>query len=250
MFSFEFTSDVAKANKRLANMTMRQIPFAASKALNETASVLLRMNKLQMKKTFKNPVAYTLNAFMIERSSKQRLEAAVRLKDKPGGKHYLPIQVKGGNRPRKAVGTAMAERIAYGGVIHAVTPTTREAGGKNGQSIVMSRVHKAMAGVNASYGNTAYTRNAQRKAESKLALAKRPERYFVAEPRSGKAISGGLYRVRGKGKPQKLYHFIQGSVNYKKKLPYKDYMTRYAVKYFPSSLNRQMIAAMRSAKLR
>ena len=247
-FSLTFTSDLDKTTQKVINLAHRQIPFAASVSMNRTVKELIAFNKIQMKRRFKRPNAYTLNAFRGEYSRKTNLRAGVVIKDKPGGKHYLPIQTKGGTRGMKGIEKLFDRSIAYPGIVRAILPTKREAGGKNGQAILTSRMNKALAGLGASYSSTAYTRDARRAAESKQNLAKRSVRYFLTEPGNG-AKTGGVWRVNGKkGKPQKLYHILDYSPQYQARLPFKQYMTRQAVLSFPKHFRREFRKALRTAR--
>jgi len=251
MFKFELNSNSKKVNAQLANLTMRQIPFAASKALNRTANELKDWNRIQMKRRFDKPVPYTLNAFMVERSNKRKLIAAVRRKDKPSGKHYLEVQAKGGPRPRKGVEKMMDRRIAYNGILRAVVPTSKGNGKTKAGGINMGEVNRALAGLGASYSSNTYTRNKQRAAESRRNLQKKPTQYFVGEPGSGKNQTGGIYKRSAGGKKiTKVFHLLDYSPQYQKKLPFKQYMTRQAKLSFPKNLKREMVAAMRTAKFR
>ena len=251
MISFRFESDSKKINAKLAILASRQIPFAASKALNQTAVELKDFNRIQMMRRFDKPVKYTLNAFMAERSNKRRLSAAVRRKDQPAGKHYLEIQATGGPRPRKGVEKMMEQRIAYGGILRAVIPTGKGGSSTRAGNINMGEVNRAMAGLGSSYSSSAYTRNKQRAAESKRNLQKRPSQYFVAEPSDGKSKTGGIYkRSAGGKKVTKVFHFLDSSPQYTKRLPFKSYMTKQAKLSFPKNLKREMRAALRTAKFR
>ena len=251
MFKFELKSDSKKVNAKLANLTMRQIPFAASKALNRTANELKAFNRIQMKRRFDKPVPYTLNAFMVERSNKRKLIAGVRRKDKPSGKHYLEVQAKGGSRPRKAVESMMEYRVKYDPSLRAVLPTSKGNGKTKAGGINMGEVHRALAGLGASLSSQPYTRNKQRAAESRRNLQKRPAQYFVGEPGSGKNKTGGIYkRSAGGKKVTKVFHFLDYSPQYEKRLPFKKYMTRQAKLSFPKNLKREMVAALRTAKFR
>jgi hypothetical protein len=251
VISFRFESDSKKINAKLARLASSQIPFAASKALNQTAVELKDFNRIQMMRRFDKPVKYTLNAFMVERSNKRSLSAAVRRKDKPSGRHYLEIQATGGPRPRKGVEKMMEQRIAYGGILRNVLPTTKANGATRAGGINMGEVHRAMAGLGASYATTAYTRDKQRAAESKRSLQKRPTQYFVAKPNTGKNKTGGIYkRSAGGKKVTKVFHFLESSPQYTKRLPFKSYMTKQAKLSFPKNLKREMRAALRTAKFR
>jgi len=240
--SFQFDSNLASVNAKLANMAIKQIPFAASKALNQTGKELVAFNKIQMRKRFKDPVRYTLNAFRLVRSKKTNLVAEVRRKDKPAGKHYLDVQAKGGTRPKKAVEKKIDFRLPYNGIVRAVLPTSRTA--NRGQSMSMAWVNKALAGVGQSYASEAYT-----KAET--GKASKYPRYWASEPGRGKSKTGGIYRQNSKrGKPQKLFHILDYRPSYNKRLPFTDYMTRQAKLSFPKNMRREMRAALRTAKFR
>ena len=251
MITFKFDSNSKQINAKLANLAMRQIPFAASKALNQTAVELKSWNRIQMQRRFDKPVKYTLDAFMVDRSNKRKLVAGVRRKDKPSGKHYLEVQAKGGTRPRKGVEKMMEQRIAYNGILRAVVPTSKGNGQTKAGGINMGEVNRAMAGLGSSYSATSYTRDRQRAAESKRNLQKRPSQYFVSEPSSGKNKTGGIYKKSAAGKKvTKVFHFLDYSPQYKKKLPFKSYMTKQAKLSFPKNLRREMRAALRTAKFR
>jgi len=241
--SFQFNSNLASVNAKLAKMAIKQIPFAASKALNQTGKELVAFNKIQMRKRFKDPVRYTMNAFHLKRSKKTNLVAEVRRKDKQAGKHYLDVQAKGGVRPHKAVEKKIDFRLPYDGIVQAVLPTSRTA--NRGQNISMAWVNKALAGVGQSYGSDTYT-----KAQTGKSVGKYP-RYFAAEPGSGKNKTGGIYRQNSKrGKPQKLFHILDYMPSYTKRLPFNDYMMRQAKLSFPKNMRREMRAALRTAKFR
>lgn len=251
MIKFSFNSNSKQINAKLANLAMRQMPFAASKALNQTAVELKAFNRIQMKRRFDDPVRYTLDAFMIDRSHKRKLVAGVRRKDKPSGKHYLEVQAAGGVRPRKGVEKMMDQRIAYPGILRAVIPTSKGNGQTKNGNINMGEVNRALAGLGASYSSTAYTRNRQRTAESKRNLQKRPSQYFVSEPGQGRSKTGGIYKRSPAGnKVTKVFHFLDYAPQYRKKLPFRSYMTKQAKLSFPKNLRREMRAALRTAKFR
>ena len=251
MITFRFDSDSKKINAKLANLAMRQIPFAASKALNQTAVELKAFNRIQMKRRFDDPVKYTLNAFMVDRSNKRKLVAGVRRKDKPSGKHYLEVQAKGGRRPRKGVEKMMEFGLAYGGILRSVTPTSKSNGQTRNGNINMGEVNRAIAGLNGKTSSTPYTRTRQEAAKTKRATQKRPTQYFMAEPGSGKNKTGGIYKRSPAGKKvTKVFHFLDYSPQYQKKLPFKSYMTKQAKLSFPKNLRREMRTALRTAKFR
>lgn len=234
MFSFEMKGDTANLNRKLSNMVQTQIPFATSKAMNETGKFLVRINKNDMKRKFTNANAFTLNAFYFQPAKKRNLVMTVRRKDKQVGKHYLEVQDKGGLRPRKGVEKRFEREIPYNGIFRAMTPTSRTGGSKN--NILMSQVNKVSAGIKQPYSKSGV-------------------RYFAAGPHSlgkfgGGNKTGGIYRVTGKGKPQKMFHILDHMPRYKKKTDFHGLMNKFASKHMKLMLKKTMKQALRTAKLR
>jgi hypothetical protein len=234
MFSFEIKGGSEKLNQKLSNLVQTQIPFATSKAMNETGKFLIRINKNDMKRKFTNANAYTLNAFHMVPSTKRNLVMTIKRKEKPVGRHYLEVQDKGGLRPRKGIEKRFDYELPYNGIFMAMTPTSRTGGSKN--NILMSQVDKVSAGINQPY-------------------SKNGVRYFVAGPHSlgkfgGGNKTGGIYRVTGKGKPQKMFHILDHMPRYKKKTDFHGLMNKFASKHMKLMLKKTMKQALRTAKLR
>lgn len=246
MITFSTTGSTKRVSRRLQNLVNRQIPYAASKALNATGNVLLAVNKREMKRNFDNPVPYTINAFYMKPARYNNLRMSVRRKDKPAGKHYLDIQHKGGVRPKKGVERLIAQRVAYSGIVGAVIPVPGNGGATRNGGVSMAEVNRAMAGLGASYSSTAYTRNKQRTAESKRATAKRPSQYFVKSNEGG--TKGGIYKRMANRKIKKVFHISDAMPRYNSKFPFYPPLVRNAKSYFPGKMRRELRAAMRTAR--
>lgn len=246
MITFSTTGSTKRVSRKIQNLITRQIPFAASKALNATGDVLLLVNKREMKKNFENPVPYTINAFYKKPARYNNLRMSVRRKDKPAGKHYLGIQHKGGVRPQKGVERMFRDRVKYKGIVGAIIPIKGNGGATSKGGISMAEMHRAMAGLNASYSTTAYTRDKQRAAESKRALAKRPSDYFVKANEGG--TKGGVYKRVGKRRIKKVFHIRDAMPYYKENFPFYPPLVRNAKSYFPGKMRRELRTAMRSAR--
>lgn len=246
--SIQINSNTDRVARKLANLAYKQVPFAASKALNETASVLEKRNRIEMKRTFDKPVRYTLNAFTVKRSNKRKLVAEVRRKDKPAGKHYLEVQQKGGVRPQKAVEKLIDQRVAYPGIVRSVLPVPGNGGATKNGNINMGEVNRALAGLNASFSRTAFTQNKQAQAQARRSQQKRPSQYFVKSNESG--TSGGIYKRLGNRRVKKVFHISDSMPNYRPIYKFHPFMMKNARSYFPQQFKRQFRAAMRTAKLR
>lgn len=243
MFQFKFESNIANVNKRMSNMVARQLPYATSRALNETAKKMVKYNRLKMKRTFDNANNYTLNAFYYKPAKKNDLSVTVRRKDQPTGKHYLEVQDEGGKRPRKAVETKFKYGTAYPGIIQAVLPTSRTGGGKN--NMLMSQANKVLAGLKMSYSETAYTKTKK----SGKTFKTSGTRYFVGDRSAGKNKTAGIYRVTGRGKPQKMYHILDYLPSYRKKTNFSGDMNKISRVNYPRELKKWLRQAMRTARL-
>lgn len=248
MIVFSFNSNSKAINAKLANLASRQIPFAASKALNGTANELIDWNRIQMKRRFDKPVKYTLNAFRVDRSTKHRLTAGVRRKDKPAGKHYFEVEAKGGTRPYKAI-EKMAAKITGGNKF--LIPTSKGRGQMKNGAINAGEVTRAMAAIGSGPSSNPFSKRRQDRATAARSKQKNPSQYFVTPPGSGKNKTGGIYRRTPAGrKVTKVFHIIEKQPIYEKRLPFKMYMTKQAKLSFPKNFRREMRAALRTAKLR
>lgn len=99
---FTLTSNLDDCTRRLDALISRQLPFATSRALNDTAEAVRKAEIVEMRQVFDRPVPYTLNAFQIGRATKDNLVATVERKEHAGGRHYLEVQQRGGLRPKTA----------------------------------------------------------------------------------------------------------------------------------------------------
>ncbi|RYF01440.1 MAG: hypothetical protein EOO32_03955 [Comamonadaceae bacterium] len=78
---------IAEVIASVRDVPARIIPYAASTALTRTAkhAELVEL-PAEMRKVFRNPVAYTINSLRVEPSTKDTLRARVMVKDKAAGK--------------------------------------------------------------------------------------------------------------------------------------------------------------------
>lgn len=123
--------DISQARRKLDSVQRKQLPFATSVAINETANEVAKQLTKQMDRYIDRPTPFTKRAFITPagkfkgtRSTKNRLYAIV----KAAGiqNEYLAYQVYGGRRvPNKKailVPTLKATKNKYGNI----TKNTRE----------------------------------------------------------------------------------------------------------------------------
>lgn len=89
-------SDIDKAIKALGVMK-KQVPFAASVAMNQTVVDIEKVEKGAMRRELDNPRPSTVKAVRISRSNKRSLKASVFIL--PAVDRFMRYQVVGGTRP-------------------------------------------------------------------------------------------------------------------------------------------------------
>lgn len=90
------TTNIKDAIRGLDKIQRRQVPFAASKALNETAAFAATNLNDDTRRYFDKPTPFTQKSFAIKRSTKRNLKAVVYAKERQA--EYLKYQIKGGTR--------------------------------------------------------------------------------------------------------------------------------------------------------
>ena len=245
MITFSTTGSTKRVSRRLQNLMNRQIPYAASKALNATGNVLLAVNKREMKRNFDNPVPYTINAFYMKPARYNNLRMSVRRKDKPAGKHYLDIQHKGGVRPKKGVETLFKYSLPYKGIVGSVLPTKHSMTRAGG--ISMARVNEVIGQIGGTTPQSSYTKSKSRAAADRLAARKRPVQYFIGYKEDGKNKTDGIYRKEGK-RVKKMFHILSYSPRYRSRFPFYQPLMNKSKFYFPRKMRIEMRNAMRTAR--
>lgn len=245
MITFSTTGSTKRVSRKIQNLINRQIPFAASKALNATGNMLLAVNKREMKRNFDNPVPYTINAFYMKPARYNNLRMSVRRKDKPAGKHYLGIQHKGGVRPRKRFETLMKYGLKYDHYLGSVLPTKHSQTRAGGVS--MARVNEVIGQIGGTTPQSSYTKAKSRAAAEKLAARKRPTQYFIGYKENGKNKTDGIYRREGK-RVKKMFHILNYSPEYRQRFPFYPPLISKSKFYFPRKMRIEMRNAMRTAR--
>jgi len=98
-------ADFSKLTKHMDNVSRKQIPFAASQAINDTATQSQRALRTNARKQLDRPTPFTLRGFTVQRSHKNKLTAYVyvnKIQEK-----YLRFQIEGGTRKDKEVGRVL-----------------------------------------------------------------------------------------------------------------------------------------------
>jgi hypothetical protein len=119
MLAFKLIDNIEKtAIKRVTNM-QKQMAFASSVALNETAFQARQSLNKSTVQFFNAPVKFTQSAFLVEKSNKRNLIATVYAQDAAGKDRarYLRFGTTGGTRPQKGFERFFSGAIPSDGTI-------------------------------------------------------------------------------------------------------------------------------------
>lgn len=103
----------------------KQLPFAISKALNETGFLVIKDLKAEMTKVFDNPTPYTLRSTRFQKATKTKLSFEIGLQDFPGrydqkdDEDTLNLRVSGTSKGQQTAGNKFLYPQIYGGTRNA-----------------------------------------------------------------------------------------------------------------------------------
>jgi hypothetical protein len=194
-----------RAFAKLDNLQKRQVPFALSVSINETAKEAMEDIKVEMDEVFDRPTRWTKNAFYIQRATKRRMAAVIQRKTAQRGRHYLEIQSKGGGRPQTGFEKLVGSRMKSARVGRTVTPAKGARLNASGNWSPAQR-KKALGAVKGKGGA----------AGSSTGAAGRND-FFAPSAKS--KLSPGIYqRMRRGQKIKKIAHFSDSVPQYKARL--------------------------------
>lgn len=197
----------------LSQLSDRQIRWAAKYALDDTASDVLTHVQARMDEVFDRPTRFTKNAFMVRKAHTSTLEAQVTERPAVGRRHYLKTQEFGGPRGRTGLEGLLDARLAYDGIITAVTPAAGAKLNAYGNWDTGER-NRALSAVQAQRDTTANTTKASRKRNRKRAG------FFV--PSADSRLSAGIWKRDADGTISKILHFTRSMPRYDKRLGFFD----------------------------
>jgi hypothetical protein len=227
----------AAFRRQLTNLERTQLPYAASRALNDTAYDALKHIQNQMDVVFDKPTRFTKNALMVWRADRNNLEAQVKERPSVGRRHFLKVQEAGGARPQTGVERLLSANVAYSGFIAAVIPA---AGAKldaygNWSSGQRNQVLSALGAQRDTASNETDASRARNKGRAS---------YFV--PQSG--LSPGVYRRSKAGKLDKILSFTSNAPNYSQRLGFYDGVQEVWVAKLPGYLSARLAEAVANAR--
>lgn len=184
--------DTSKLTKELQLWQKTQVPYAISRALNNTALTVQRELQGEMGRVFDRPTRFTLTSTHIKRATKHDLEARIKIKDealKSGAAiRWLGPQIAGGYRDAKRSETLLRQRGILGSDEY-IVPGPGANLDANG-NISRGQMQKILSRVGASF-------DALTRAPGKVSRVKGTsygETYFYLREPKGRLTRRGIYR--------------------------------------------------------
>ena len=236
--SATLTFDHSDLTRGLTDLQAGQMPYAASRALTDTAWGAVRGLKGHMSKVFDNPTAFTRNGFRAIAARKNNLQAEVLPKDGLKKRHYLFTQEEGGVRPQTGIEKILKGNVAFDGIVRTVVPA-KDAKLNRAGNLSSAQVQRLLFGVGAQFDRYQNTTSASRLRH------KSRETYFV--PRHG-GLSPGVFSRDSRGRLKMILAFTETSARYRKRLGYEEFVTEYMDEHFPESFWIWLDRAMASRK--
>lgn len=229
-----FEKDIEAWTRGLNERERRQVPFAASLALTETAKAVREDNRAHMEMVFDRPTRFTLGSLQVTPSRKETLHARLMFKELPRRSvHYLTPQIEGGVRRHKAFEKWLIGRGIMNENDFAVPAAGARlnAAGNISPGMITQILSQLAVSPDAMQWETAKSR--------KRAGARRA-RYFVPKP--GSALPRGVWRRQGK-KIAPVLLFVR-SPTYSVRYRFFEVSEEAALRLFPQIFDRALERAI------
>jgi hypothetical protein len=238
-------SNARALERKLDALARRQIPFAASQAMNRLARQIVQIDLPDaMKKAFDRPTPWVLRAFAWRKSTARSLTAEIFARDFAGKGNpawkTLDAETFGGTRRMKRFERALA---SVGGGHYALPG--RGAKLNRYGNISQGDIEKILSALGGAENGAGYQAN--RTAKSARRHARRQQHYFLAHSRDdGRPIA--IYRVVGAGKVEPVIVFSPKAPAYEKRFPYHETAERSFKQHRDVFLSEELAKAIATAK--
>lgn len=238
-----------KSVQRRLDALGRQMPFAASVALNRTAEWVATDERRAMRAQFDRPTPFFLNSLRVVRSTKAKLQAKVWFKDinsVDSASNFVLPHIVGGRRRFKQFEARLRAIGALPDGWFAVPAkgVPLNAYGNLSQGTISLVLNAAGA-----YTESGF--NTIPRAQRKTKLAKQGRAIFVAGVGNPQGLPPGVFERRktGFGSAIRAILIFVDSATYKKRFDFFGIGKRTAAQRFPQEADRAIALAIRTAKL-
>lgn len=272
MASIVIDSNVDAFMTQALGTLTRQIPYALSRAINDTGADVLAMVPDMMESVFDRPTPYAKGAFMLYKSDKGNLSATVMRKPDAMRRRFLEVEATGGPRDASGYEGRMRELAnpAYHRSTMGVGSNTTgleklrhvESYPRDGYGWIFAIPIKEGGARLDQYGNL--SRGQLNQILSDLRVSSDPYSYSTKESRKKagrpntfyfipKNFGGhpGVYQRSGKGKHEKLslvLSFVDSLKSYTPRFPFQAKAAETAKAVFPGHFAARFSEAIASAR--
>lgn len=233
---FTLTTNAPEMDRALRAIATRQLPFAISRTLNDTAADVRKAEVAAMQRVFDRPTPFTLSAFQIKPSTKDNLVAVVEQKQQAGRRDFLTREAEGGPRKATALESLLRTKLAYGGILTAILPADNARLDRYGNWSSGQR-NEVLSAIGAMRDSTS------NRSAASLKRKKSPSKYFI--PTSG--LPAAVYERTAGGQLKVILAFTAKAPTYTARFPFQQVAQDTAQAQLPQHFARRFAEAMASA---
>lgn len=249
-------TNIDQVLKALNDVGRRQVPFAASKALNQAVFKAAEATKKEMRSVFDRPTPWVLGGVRYRKSTKAKLEASVDFdfwgnKQSVTVEQVLAAEVHGGVRKRKRHEIAL-ERVGIlprgMGIVPGAAAKLDAYGNMSAGQI--NQIISWFQG----FGEQGYKANINDKGRKRIGRDKKKSgargfAYFALRRPHGKLLPGVYQRFKtGFGSAVKPVMIFVPMPNYRRRLDFFGIAQRVALDEFNRTFEAELSAAIRTAR--
>lgn len=206
----------AEVQRQLQNLVEKQMPYALTTALNNTAFAVQKVSKRRLQSAFDKPTPLVLGATLVTKATKQTLNAVVEIQ--PKRQVVLGVHEVGGPRGQKAFERKMGLPADWRAVPTKNVPLNQYG---NPDPVINRRILVAKKG--------------------------RARSIYFIMPGARSRQSPGVYQLVSARKIVKLYHFVK-RVEYESRLDWLGTVQAEAEQVLPEAAARAVQRALETAR--
>jgi hypothetical protein len=250
LVAFSIASNARALERTLNDLEKKNLPFAASQAVNRLARQAMLDMQAKMAEVFDRPTPYTLNAFYWKKATRRSLTAEFYAKDFAGkgtpGWKYLSPETFGGTRRMKRFERALEARFGTGFATPGRGASLDQYG--NLSSADVNRILSALG----AFGEQGYRANRKELSARQAGARGDFGRYKKAQYFLGSVGHDGsmqaIYQIVGTGQVVPILVFPTKRPTYRARLPYHRTVAQTMQAHAPAFLAEEVQKAVATSK--
>lgn len=232
------TSDAERLVGVFGDVLQRQVPFALSLALTDTAHEARTAMQRHIDGVFDMPTPFTRNAFQVKPARKDDLVAVLEQKADNRRRDYLGVEDAGGPRGQTGFERLLGRRVAFAGDIRSVLPADNARLDKYGNWSAGQR-NQVLSALQAQRDSTSNTSETSAKRNKGKRLT-----YFV--PQTG--LTPGIYSRNAAGDLGVVAIFSGAVPSYSPRLAFYETVSTAVLAKFGPNFERRFAGAATTAR--